>query len=1077
MCNWQCLEVDLMPQAIPMAIAAFQYAAAAVATTFGAAGVGASLTASAVAGLGAAGITGLAATAISIGGSLAGLGAIAGVSALLQPDVPTVGAQIQTKAGSVIPRTMVMGRTAIGGVLANDTFNSGKDDGVATQFYILSGAGDCGTVEKILVGDDEVTFNAPVNGISRAVGKYAPAMWLCQKSGSWTQTAINFNAGGNGLEAGAQPSEWTTNHRLLGCMTTSLMIGRYNEPIKSNGLNGSIIWVVKAENVGLIDPRTGAAATTWAQKQNPWVWAYSYLKTISTSVSPTGITLAGCDIPDPGIDTASFAYAANVADANNFTIAGEVVLESGKKNETLQGMCQAGGGSYTFRNGKVYATVASVKAVAGYLTNEHIRDDITVAPLAAAQVTPNRIVPKFISEANSWKVIEGSVITNSAFVAEDGTERTTTYEIPYCGGGATQAGKIAALALVNAREPHQFDVPLQPSGRYLALAGDCLQITADLTDWVGQKILVDKITGNGDLTSNIHAVSETDSKYAWAVGQTTTPPDYTASLRVDKTYVATPTDTAWAVTGTQITQGANVVPCIKILGSAAEFAGCGGVVVEYKPAAGATWFSAGDLPYTSQGTEITSVTPNTSYDVRIAYYNQYGVRGTYYQPAAVTTGNLVAGTSADGAAAQTAVDAINDVSILSKDEKPQAIQDWNTIVSEYASSGWVSTASSLGITIEVSNYQNAYNTLSSYLNSLTTAGGAANNWNDVAVNTTINRTTWNTNWQNYYTTKLALQAKINAMQKTNADNAALNAINLVKKSRFDDGQIGDWSGGTVIGGLVNLPYTYGLYLQSQDILEGNKIYCKSGDKLYFGCDVAIFSGTALFGLTVYDVNDSFLNYSFQTLSYGGNNLSYTLPPNAYAVRPHLLASGGNSVFGNIYVQRSEFGADVTASNVAAAIDGQGNQATANALYGSLSARPTSGADRDIYSTSDTFEVFLRNGTGNIWIKIADISPAKIALSKSISGSMSIAPGASGTFTTGTVTVSVIGGTSPYTYDWLVSTREGPIAKMSNPSDNSARASATVADGQSSFGKLACIVTDATGITAIIAQDFTISSSA
>ena len=143
-------------------------------------------------------------------------------------------------------------------------------------------------------------------------------------------------------------------------------------------------------------------------------------------------------------------------------------------------------------------------------------------------------------------------------------------------------------------------------------------------------------------------------------------------------------------------------------------------------------------------------------------------------PGSAPTIDIVATSSADGSAAVSAINAINDSSILTKDKKPQVIQDWNTVQTEYTTSNWVSTASGLGITTEVTAYQNAYIALTNYLNSLTVAGGASTNWYDYTTNTAINRTNWNNAWQGYDTTKLALQAKINAAQKVNNDNVTLS---------------------------------------------------------------------------------------------------------------------------------------------------------------------------------------------------------------------------------------------------------------------------------------------------------------
>lgn len=106
--------------------------------------------------------------------------------------------------------------------------------------------------------------------------------------------------------------------------------------------------------------------------------------------------------------------------------------------------------------------------------------------------------------------------------------------------------------------------------------------------------------------------------------------------------------------------------------------------------------------------------------------------------------------TATSAAMLAAVAELNNIasdSVLSKGEKPKAIQDWQAIQNEYTP--WVSEATALSIGSELTVYIAKYNALSTYLSSLT-------NWTVTTVDTAINATAWSTAWKDYLYAKESL---------------------------------------------------------------------------------------------------------------------------------------------------------------------------------------------------------------------------------------------------------------------------------------------------------------------------------
>lgn len=132
----------------------------------------------------------------------------------------------------------------------------------------------------------------------------------------------------------------------------------------------------------------------------------------------------------------------------------------------------------------------------------------------------------------------------------------------------------------------------------------------------------------------------------------------------------------------------------------------------------------------------------------------------YWLNAVDFAGNVSTTISAGSGTALTIAlyEGIGSDSVLTPAEKLLIIREWNDLQNEKA--GIDSSATSLGITTEKTNYDNAYSTLSTYLSGLSPA------YNDTTQNTSIVRTTWDANWESLYTNRQALLNKIDAVAST-----------------------------------------------------------------------------------------------------------------------------------------------------------------------------------------------------------------------------------------------------------------------------------------------------------------------
>ena len=624
-----------MPNVIGAAIASFKAATAVIG-----------------AGIGGATATGIGASLVKVGLNFA---LMTGINALTAPKVKSAPAQLSVKVGAVLPRTMIMGRTAVAGMAVTPSMYSGNDKGVGSFVRVLSGAGESGVVEKLLWDDEEVTISANPASLGGS-------RWIKYNTGGWSQTAININSGVPSFETGAQPAEWTTNHRCLGCMTVMMMVGLYNEPVKSKGIASKIAFVVLNDSgTGLIDPRTGITATGSA-KYNPFVWAYSY----ALGFYENSEKLGGGGLEAADINTASFSYAANVADTNSFTIAGELVLDDTEAMNNLRAMAQAGGGDITTRGGKLYATVAATKSVVYYIREDDFRGVPKYRNAMETSQVPNSIIPRFRSSANGYELVDGTAVTDATFLSDDNSNpRVVTLELPYA-DGATAAGKLAALALVNAREKIAHSLPLKTQCRYSAGVGDCVEYDTPNYALDGQKIMIGLTTINPDLSVDWDALNETDSKYAWALGQSTTAPNFDTVAVFDPTIAVDPDAGDWTPTATTISGGGVDQPIVEIAGAAPYPDNIVSIVPFISPDIGVTWLPQAPIEPNETLVQLTGVTPETDYDVGIAYVNQFGVQSTVVNVGSITTDpiGLPAGftpnTDADFTAGTTGQTAVGD---------------------------------------------------------------------------------------------------------------------------------------------------------------------------------------------------------------------------------------------------------------------------------------------------------------------------------------------------------------------------------------------------------------------------------
>jgi len=179
-------------------------------------------------------------------------------------------------------------------------------------------------------------------------------------------------------------------------------------------------------------------------------------------------------------------------------------------------------------------------------------------------------------------------------------------------------------------------------------------------------------------------------------------------------------------------------------------------------------------PKVELGTQPSSWTPSPQDIMNINLEPSISAAQLAADAAAVVANTATSNADAAKASAATAVQAIADISsdsLLTPDEKPQIIQDYEVIIAEKA--GINAQAANYSVTTQNTAYNKTISDLTDYLATLNSPSA----WNNLYGNTTIVGATFRTKFKDVYTTRQALLDVISAAAKTLSDAAQTTATN------------------------------------------------------------------------------------------------------------------------------------------------------------------------------------------------------------------------------------------------------------------------------------------------------------
>lgn len=500
----------------------------------------------------------------------------------------------------------LFGRMGVAGkIVHRDEY--GPDNRLQGIVTIYSGAGPVKSFQGFTADELPVSFES--NG-GTAIGKYRRQMWRSWRMGAQPDTALSLPTG---LDGGAVMPMWGASYRLSGkaCdLLTMQMDSKFSvyptgEPKPMQVLEGVYGYDPRYDDTypGGAGPCRYGVRSTYRYIDNAIIAALNW----ALGMIENGQVVGGIGASLQGVDLPAFVEAANIADANAWTVAAWPDT-SEDASVVLDELLEAGGAKRSRVAGKI--SCVSRGAPRPSIVTITRRDTAGAIELDTGASRFNRlntITPVIMSEAHKWTHAPMAPVSFAPLVTEDGGKRSDQIKYRFV-SKVKQGAELAAYDILDAREPFAGTIPLLPHLRRLK-PGDCFDIDEPGFMLDGVKMLVlsrsyDARTGEVRIAFR----SETDSKHPLALGKTTTMPEYPGLTVPDPTEVTGPLPGDWTIVPRPPGEGGVQVPIIDIIGEVSNGTATAvhfewwvvpfGVDPNVPPPADAEWLSAGIWPPT-----------------------------------------------------------------------------------------------------------------------------------------------------------------------------------------------------------------------------------------------------------------------------------------------------------------------------------------------------------------------------------------------------------------------------------------------------------------------------------------------
>lgn len=327
---------------------------------------------------------------------------------------------------------------------------------------------------------------------------------------------------------------WTSSSKLSGCLAVG-----WNFKFDKDGkvfASGLPAYGIKAKGEMCYDPRldttqSGGSGshrvddeTTWEYSTNPALHAATY----AYGRYEGDIKVFGIGIGADGIDWAAVSAWANDCDTNSWEVHG-TIYEGGQqsgssvKSGNLDDICAAGGGRWLMAGAVLsFDWHRSRVSLATFTDQDIMEGGADLVALQSHRDRFNAVRPQYRSEAHNWEMVTADKIASSTWQTEDGEEKVQTWPLNLV-KDSDQAGELATYAMADSREIGPVKVPLGVDWSFYR-PGDTLTWDSEVLDDALVLVVLDRTTDPVTLETAFTFKTETNSKHAYALGETAVAP-------------------------------------------------------------------------------------------------------------------------------------------------------------------------------------------------------------------------------------------------------------------------------------------------------------------------------------------------------------------------------------------------------------------------------------------------------------------------------------------------------------------------------------------------------------------------
>lgn len=440
------------------------------------------------------------ASAVAIG---AGIGA-----SILQKPPPAKGSVTQVLIAPDAPQPYVMGEGYYAGVLRHDAAYGATLNKVPNPYrgmvVVYSGGG-------------------PVQSITPYVDKAAVSSWYSTYLYTSTQlgtcpTATAMAPYFSGFPGWGADSKLSGQAAILWNLKFDKDGKRFASGVPQLGAYGQ--WV-KVYDPRLDDTFPGGSGACRLGNESTYVWSENpalHAGTYAYGRYQNGLRTIGVGLPSDGIDWVVLADLANVCDANGWTLYG-VIYEPGDRWANLKEICIAGGAEPVIANGQLSFKYSAPKIALDTITEADLADEsASVTAMQSWRDLVNTIVPKYLSPAHEWQLVQAEAVQVSSYVTEDGEVKQLEWPFNLV-KQVDQATQLAAYRLVDARELQPIQISCNPRVRAYR-PGECLHLDIPSLGLDTPAIILKRQFDPAKMVVNLTLMGETDAKHDYALGLT-----------------------------------------------------------------------------------------------------------------------------------------------------------------------------------------------------------------------------------------------------------------------------------------------------------------------------------------------------------------------------------------------------------------------------------------------------------------------------------------------------------------------------------------------------------------------------